>query len=185
MSSIFELVDLANFDTLFTWDGERRETDELTIDWPEHPIESGAMVSDYGIERPENFELEGVVTATPIGLAMNTQRIQDALAALKALARKRQPLYMVAGYWAQEVVIKTVRAVAGQGDAMMLPITATFKTIQLAKPKTTQIPASRLAAGKRKRMAPAKPGGAKTGTTPGAGTNKGRSWAIGLGSLLG
>ncbi len=154
---------------LFEWDCELRESHDGGYTWTDHQVEDGAPVVNYGVKMPETWTLEGLVTATPlIPGGIDTQRVIDAEGRIRELADKLQPVSFVSGWYSGQGVITRVSSTAGRGDPLQLPITVAFKQIRLVEPVTTQIPASRLKPRKKKRVAPAKKGGAVTGKTPSA-----------------
>jgi hypothetical protein len=154
---------------LMEWDCELREEEEITTDWSEHQVESGANVADYGVNRPDKWSAEGLVTATPLDATTpgkDFQRVIDAKAALVKAQKARQPVTLVTGYFVAYATITSVRSGIGQGDPAQLTIAAQFKEFRTVEPQTVQIPASRLKPKPRPRAAPKKPGGASTGTKP-------------------
>jgi hypothetical protein len=155
---------------VFQWDCELRETSETTVDWSEHQVESGANVADFGVDKPDTWSAEGLVTATPLtttGVSgVDDQRVMDALAALKKIQKAHQPVTLVTTWYIAYATITRVSDSHGQGDPRQVTVAADFKEFRLVEPKTVQIPASRLKPKPRPRAAPKKPGGASTGTKP-------------------
>lgn len=153
---------------LFEWDCELRESHDSTYNWPDHEVESGSPIVNYGVKLPDSWTLEGLITATPlIPAGIDEQRVIDADGLVRELADRLQPVSFVSGYYVGGGAITRVGSAAGLGDPMQLPIAVDFKQIRVVEPKTTQIPASRLKPPKRKRVAPARPGGAAGGASTG------------------
>lgn len=164
----FFVFDLAG-QVLFEWDCELRESHDNTYTMTDHQIEDGSPVNKHIVKMPETWTLEGLVTATPlIPGGIDLQRVVDADELIRELADKLQPVAFVSGWYKNPgtAVITRVGSAAGKGDPLQLPITVAFKQIRIVEPETTQIPASRLKPRKKKRVAPAKRGGASTGTPP-------------------
>lgn len=168
----FYLYDEAG-SVVFEWDCELQERGDVMVDWSDHQVESGANVADYGVDKPDTWAAEGLVTATPLGsTAVDDQRVMDALAALQKLAKAKQPVTLVTTWLIAYATITRVSGSQGQGDPRQLTIAADFKEFRLVEPQTVQIPASRLKPKPRPRAAPKKPGGASTGTQPNASTKQ-------------
>lgn len=161
---MYTLIDLTVFQILFEWDCEQKEDAEHNTEWTEHPVESGAVVSDYGNNKPDIYNVEGYMTATPFGSPIDETRLGDAHEKLKRLRDKRQELTLLAGNWTPTVVITKVGAVQGTDDAGRLLLSASFKTVDRPQPKTVDIPPSRLKPKVRRRASTkTKKGGAATG----------------------
>jgi len=160
----FYLYDEAG-SAVFEWDCELQERGDVTVDWSDHQVESGANVADYGVDKPDIWAAEGLVTATPLGTTgVDDQRVMDALAAMQKLAKAKQPVTLVTTWLIAYATITRVSGSQGQGDPRQLTIAADFKEFRLVEPQTVQIPASRLKPKPRPRAAPTRPGGASTGT---------------------
>lgn len=177
----FYLYDEAG-SVVFQWDCELQERGDVTVDWSDHQVESGANVADYGVDKPDTWAAEGLVTATPLGsTVVDDQRVMDALAALQKLAKAKQPVTLVTTWLIAYATITRVSGSQGQGDPRQLTIAADFKEFRLIEPQTVQIPASRLKPKPRPRGGPKKRGGASTGTKPKTGSSlakKGKDIAV-------
>jgi hypothetical protein len=162
----FYLFDFAE-GVLFEWDCELREGSEVTVNYPDHEVESGAVVNKFGVDKPDKYNAEGLVTATPFDsvLGIDLQRVMDADAAIKKIAKDHRIVTLVSGWFVVGVVITRVTSGAGQGDPTQINIAANFKVLRLVEPATTQIPASRLKPKPRPRAAPATRGGASTSSS--------------------
>lgn len=60
------------------FDATTRETHTGATTPTDHPVEDGSVVSDHAIDQPDELELEGMVTNTPI-LALASQRSRSVL----------------------------------------------------------------------------------------------------------
>lgn len=60
------------------FDATTRETHSGSTSPTEHPVETGALVSDHAIDAPDEVELVGMVTDTPI-LAVASERARSVL----------------------------------------------------------------------------------------------------------
>jgi hypothetical protein len=151
---------------VFEWDCELQEREDITVDWSEHQVESGANVADFGVDKPDMWAAEGLVTATPLNATgVDDQRVMDAKASLVALAKAHQPVTLVTTWSIAYATITRVSSSHGQGEPRQLALSADFKEFRVTEPQTVQIPASRLKQRKKPRASPKKPGGASTGTT--------------------
>lgn len=60
------------------FDATTRETHTSATSPTEHPVEDGSVVSDHAIDQPDELELEGMITNTPV-LALASQRSRSVL----------------------------------------------------------------------------------------------------------
>ncbi len=164
MYQIFEVSSDAPL--LFRVDCEDSEQFDTTVEWTDKPVESGADQSRFGVTKPDTINITGTVTASPFGEAMNDGRVSDAITALKAIARKKQPVTVVAGYQSAEMVLTHVGATAGIGQGKQATVMIDAKEVATVQPEIVDMPAARLAPSVRKRASKAKRGGAKTGVSP-------------------
>ncbi len=162
------IIDSTTFLELFVFDCEQQENRRTEIQWTDKPIEAGAEISDFGVEKPDAFHVEGLKTAWPLSPVpmLDPLRVIDADASLRALAKAKQPVTLVTGWWVEEVVLRVVDASQAAGDGDLLRFALDCKTIKVPQPATVQIPPSRLQPKVQKRGAPKPKGGAETGKTP-------------------
>lgn len=158
--------DPATFAELWQFDCETEEGRQTIIDWTEHPIESGAIVSDYGVEKPEQFNVAGLVTATPFDGPHDPSRLALLDGQLRALARKKQPITVSAGFYTAPAVIATVGGRLGQGDGDRVGITCTLKSIFIPTATLVTMPKARIKRRKKPRAAPKAAGGKAQGQKP-------------------
>jgi len=164
-------IDSATYLVMWEFDVELAERATTTIEWTNAPVETGADITRFGVERPDKFRVEGRVTATPWDTGYDPQRVMDADQALRDIARKRQPLTMIAGNWVEEVVISVVEGGTAAGEGEGLNIAIDCQTVKRTTPTVTKIPASRLKAKVKKQAAAAKKGGAAAGSAGNTATN--------------
>lgn len=88
----FSLSGIVDFEADLTLEESHERIAEVT----EHPIESGAVVSDHVILAPERLRLEGFVTDAPPGTG-DAGRTQGAFETLEQAWRERQPMTVVTG----------------------------------------------------------------------------------------
>ena len=159
------LLDLTTFATLFEFDCELKESQRTEVEWTSKPIEDGAIIADYGVIKEDVFRVEGLMTAWPlIGVtARNPQRVIQADAKLRALAKAKQPLTLITGWWTPTIVIKSVDGSTGIAEGESLRVSLECSTITLPKPVYTTIPASKLKPTVRRGSAAPTTGGAAAG----------------------
>lgn len=177
--------DPKTFDAIWEFDCETEEGYQTIIDWTEHPIETGAIVSDYGVTKPDQFNVAGLVTATPFGQQIDHARLENMDRQLRDLARKKQPIQLSAGFYAAQAVIGTVGARRGQDTGEKLPITLTLKSIFITTPRLVTMPKARIKPKKKPRTSAKATGGKATGQTPsGPSAARRRSMLIKLGGAI-
>jgi len=164
--SLIYLLDTTTLLVLFEFDADIKESRRGSVKWTDKPVEDGSTISDYGYRPPEVFRVEGVITAWPWTGPANPLRVTTADAALRALAAARQPVTLITGWWAADVVIAADGASSGQSDGDLLRFSLECRTFKVPKPAYTSIPASRLKP-KVKASSTPKPtqGGAAAGKT--------------------
>ncbi len=158
------LADMTTFAVLFEFDCELKENAKTEVDWTSKPIEAGALVSDFGVTKEDTFRVEGLITAWPfVGIPKNYQRVIQADTQLRALAKLKQPLTLITGWWTPTVTIKVIDGSSGKAEGEALRIAIDCTTITQPEIVYTAMPASRIDPTKRKRGAPGSTGGAATG----------------------
>ena len=91
----FNLSGVVEFDADLTVE----ETHERAADVTEHPVESGARVSDHIILQPARLTLEGFVTDAGVAVfGASAGRTQTAFETLDEAWREREPVQVVTGY---------------------------------------------------------------------------------------
>ena len=91
----FKLSGVVEFDADLTVE----ETHERAADVTEHPVESGARVSDHVILQPARLTLEGFVTDAGVAVfGAAAGRTQTAFETLTEAWREREPVQVVTGY---------------------------------------------------------------------------------------
>jgi hypothetical protein len=150
---------------VFQADLTESEGRDLTVNWTDRPVEDGSVITEHGTVQPEMFNLDTVHTAWPLAPVpgYDPQRVIDADDALRELARARQPLTLVTGWWVTEVVITKVGAKQSSGDGEGLKTSWSCKTINLPKAEAVEIAPSKLAPKVKKRNQKKKNGGAANG----------------------
>ncbi len=157
---------------IFTLDGATQ--DLLTLDAAlsideqhqaqvtDHPIETGAVVTDHVILRPTNWKLEGIVTATPVvaggpapfsdalitidgdqagTIPWDTQRYRDAADTLRAIHAARQPCMLAQDQDVVESLIMETLDIPKDGTTgEALRFTATFKSASFVSSATVALP---------------------------------------------
>jgi hypothetical protein len=126
---------------IFAFDIETSEQREDSWTWSQYALESGSEVSDHAVEQPRTYSLSGIVTAA---LAESEDevytRCSDMHAALVEYARTRQPVTLVCGLWADEVVIEKVSAKRGQETGDAVEIEVSLRSFAVVEYRTEEIP---------------------------------------------
>jgi len=150
----------------FEFDVDIAEKSNLSVQWTEKPVESGATISDYGVLMPRTYEVSGVVTAWP-WTGYDEQRVIKAQSALEDIAKAKQPITLVSRWITQEIVIENVTMGYKATDGDHQELSVTCRTINIPKKKSVQIPASQLKESVKKRAAPKGKGGKGNSGQPG------------------
>jgi len=147
------LSDVNTFGVLFVFDVCTAEGRELTVDWTDKPVEDGADLTAHGVVKPEKLTVEGFQTAWPLTPVPGNdpQRVIDADALLRKLAKACASVTLTTNWWSTEVVITKVGGKQATSDGDGLGLSLEVKTISRPKTEATQIPPSRLAPKVRKR----------------------------------
>jgi hypothetical protein len=126
---------------IFAFDVQTSEQREDSWTWSQYALESGSEVSDHAVEQPRTYSLSGIVTAA---LAESEDevytRCSDMHAALVEYARTRQPVTLVCGLWADEVVIEKVSAKRGQDTGDAVEIEVSLRSFAVVEYRTEEIP---------------------------------------------
>jgi hypothetical protein len=183
------LFDATTFDIVFEFDCELSEERGLEVEWTDKPVEAGYDITHGGHVKPEVFPLEGMVTAWPIGEAVNQGRVIAADKALRDWARSMKPITVVTGWWAEEVVLSKVNSKGTTEDGDAMRISLECRQVKTVTPTVTTVPPSRLkpsvksgAALKAKTGAGAKatpPAPAQASATTAASRSPGTAWVRG------
>lgn len=108
------------------------------------PVETGANIADYIQKDPEEHSFTGLLTATPLNEAAGKDRVQKILDALKKLARDREIVTAVFGWWVSDAAITNVEESTSAQEGNAIRLSVTLQEIERTTPQTTSIPASRL-----------------------------------------
>lgn len=179
----YYIADLTTFSTLFEFDIGRKESRRTEVEWTGRALESGAQTKEHGITKEETYKVEGIVTAWPLkGVPRrDVQRVMQADDQLRKLAKAKQPVTLITGWWAATVTISSVSGSTDIGTGEALKISIDCTTITVAKPVYTTIPPSRLKSSVRKSNTAPPRGGAAAGKQKGpASAPKPKSWLKGI-----
>lgn len=145
------------------------ENRSLSADTPEYPIETGFVVSDSVILKPQVLSMTLFLTDTPISwrrrLGSGQGRIQHVIDRLEEAYFKRELVTVVTSdktYTNMAITGITIAKSAEMGYAIEIPIT--FKEVRVTKSATTTIPSAYGKSGTTGSNAGT--AGIKTGSTP-------------------
>lgn len=145
------------------------ENRSLTADTPEYPIETGFVVSDSVILKPQVLSMTLFLTDTPISwrrrLGSGQGRVQYVIDRLEEAYFKRELVTVVTSdktYTNMAITGITIAKSAETGYAREIPIT--FKEVRVTKSATTTIPSAYGKSGATGSNAGT--AGTKTGSTP-------------------
>jgi hypothetical protein len=145
------LREIASPLTSVVFDVFENESHKATAKVTDHPVESGAQVSDHVMQEPDTLDLVARVSNTPIVRAEERGdgipdhlRVDQAYAALMVMKRAGEPVTVATSLrFYQEMVITSVTITrdASTGDALAVSLslreirTATSKTVKARTPK--------------------------------------------------
>jgi hypothetical protein len=131
----------------FVIDAGVSETPEFDLDVTDHPVETGASITDHSLVRPVILSIEGIITDTPIGLIAESREesgvlpTNDGFQKLLDIKDAREPVTIVTSLKTFKNMVMqslTVPRDASTGDALIFR--ATFKQIRLVTNARTTIP---------------------------------------------
>lgn len=116
------------------------------VSWTEHPVDSGAKVSDHAVLEPETLSLTGMITRTP--LWMTTERgnldpahLDQLVDTLWQMRADRERCLIVTGLRAYEdFYIDNLEITRGQGDGQSVQVSMSFRKIQIVTAGTVLLP---------------------------------------------
>jgi len=121
------------------------EGHEFPSEVTQHPVETGADLTDHVRNRPIMITLEGVVSDTPIGLVAN-ERSEDvlpsdeALAKLKEIRNRREPVTITTSLGTYEnMAMQSLSVPRSSSTGEALRFTCVFVQIQLITNERTTI----------------------------------------------
>ncbi len=128
------------------FDATLSEGETISVDWSEHPLESGATVADHAVVRPPDLSLEGFLTRTP--LSMNTELdnldpnyLDAALEALRGMTADREPILIVTGLRVyQDYRITQLGITRGPEDGQGVRVSLSLKPIQIVEAGSVLLP---------------------------------------------
>ncbi len=131
-------------------------------------VEGKGSISDFVASLPKNATVQGVITAMNLNpLVPTTQKLVSARDALEQLADKMQPVLVVNGLYAGELVITRTEVSKSADGGEAINANISLERIETTTVGTANVPASRLRSKiKRKKN---KGGGAAKGSKPTAG----------------
>lgn len=148
--------------TVFAFDCEQVEKRGTNIKWTDRAIEAFGDLPDYGVLEPVKYEVEGIVTATPLdGTQPSAQRPGNEVFRLQRIASKKQIVTLDTGTYIAQLGIASVEEERNSdlGDAIRVSV----KLVQLKSSQSATVS-----------MAPMKP---KYGRTSKPSTKGGQSSA--------
>jgi hypothetical protein len=185
---MYSILDPLTYGLLFVFDCEQGESASKRIQWTDKPVEDGTNFPRYGVIQSRTYNIEGLVTATPLdGTGFSATRTGDAYQALEDLANKRQEVMALMGNFAGRVVIENVSARQGAGDPEQLNISVSLKEIRTVTAKATAIPPSRMRRRVKRRASATKGFAGATGKEirGAAEIPKNKTMAIKIGQFIG
>lgn len=145
------------------------ESRSLTADTPEYPIETGFVVSDSIILKPQILSMTLFLTDTPVSWRQRSGggqgRVQNVINRLEEAYFKRELVTVITSdktYTNMTITAITITKSTETGYAREIPIT--FKEVLVTRSETTTIPAAYGKSGAT--GANAGTAGTKTGSTP-------------------
>jgi len=143
MSVVYLMTPATAPEALWTFDVDGDTKRELEIEWTDKPVEDAATISEYGVSKPRQFSVSGRVTAWPLA-GHDPVRIGSVVADLESIALRRQQVILVTNDFADEIVIAKVSASTSPDDGDQASITIDCRRVDVVRPETTTVPASRL-----------------------------------------
>jgi len=150
-----------------TFDATISDTSSGAVEWTQHAIESGAVISDHAIKRPRTFSITGTVTRTPLNDidAGNVTRLEDAVDRLFRLMDARQLVTVTNGLWVLSGYgITSVDVSRDSGTGQAATISVALQEITVVSTQTAQIPPEQVAAEQQDTATAQSDQGTQTGT---------------------
>lgn len=167
------LLDRIGF-PVFTFDMVENSGRSDPYDWTEFPIETGAIVSEFGFKRPFALTVGGKITATQLAIpGVSLDRLSDIYNSLLSLADEKQLVTVVdRNERTPNVAISNVRKEHNQAGGEAYSIKVDLKQITRLELSQTKIPPARYKPKVRKGASGVKKGGNTSGADPNAKTAK-------------
>jgi hypothetical protein len=117
-----------------------------SVDWSEHPIDSGAKVTDHAVVEPPTLTLTGMLTRTPIWMTterdnLDPAHMDTAIETLWQMRADRARCLIVTGLAAYEdYYIDNLEITRGVEDGQSVKVSMSFRKIQIVTAGTTLLP---------------------------------------------
>jgi len=127
-------------------DATLSESESVSVDWTEHPIESGATITDHAVVQPPELSLEGVLTRSPLWMTpeadnLDPSHLDTQLDALRGMLADREPILIVTGLKAHEGYRLTSLTVSrSPEDGQSVKVSMTLKPVQIVEAGTVLLP---------------------------------------------
>jgi hypothetical protein len=152
--------------SVFIFDVTLQESHQTKVTWTEHPVESGARVTDRGVLEQFVLSVTGYVSATPILESLRQEdRLTDSALAIQEFAERKAILSVdtsLAIY--DNMVIESLDIPREFEDGQAIRISLGLKQIVVVQSQEVEIPAEILARPVRAGGADKDKNGPQTGT---------------------
>jgi hypothetical protein len=128
------------------FDATLSESETISVEWSEHPIESGATVADHAVVRPPELSLEGFITRTPLSMSteldnLDPNYLDAALDALRGMTADREPVLIVTGLRAYEDYrITSLTVSRSPEDGQAARVSLSLRPVQIVEAGTVLLP---------------------------------------------
>jgi hypothetical protein len=127
-------------------DATLSEAESIDVEWTEHPLESGAAVTDHAVVKPPQLTLEGLLTRTPIWMQAEQENLDPShldtqLDALRGMLADREPILIVTGLRAYEGYrIRNLSISRSPADGQSVRVSMTLAPVQIVEAGTVLLP---------------------------------------------
>jgi hypothetical protein len=127
-------------------DATLSESETVAVEWTEHPIESGAVITDHAVVRAPELTLEGVITRSPLWMSAEADNIDPShldsqLDQLRGMLADREPITIVTGLRSYEDYrIRELTVSRTPEDGQSVRVSVTLAPVQIVEAGTVLLP---------------------------------------------
>lgn len=128
--------------TIFDFDVTTQEQHKHPVEWTQNPVETGLEITDNAVVQPDELTITGVITDTPIGLAIPfPERAQSGYETLLRLKDDRRLVTVVTGLRVyQDMAITDVSVQRDPKNGQAVRPTVSFRKVIIVNSVTIPIP---------------------------------------------
>lgn len=121
----------------------------------EYPIESGSVVSDHVIRKPDTLSITGLISATPVEGGDQVDKINSAYEKLLEIRNNRLPVYVSTPlHYYYNMILETLTVPRDAKTGSVFEFTAVFREIKFSTTEVVEVaPAAKKSQGPKQTKA--------------------------------